>query len=109
VRTRDTRTIFSTHDEFFYRIPDSPRAETLIPVPVDYVLEGHNHGGFDVSLTPDSSPGSLSWFFFVGPPQIREKIPWADITKVKGYGKPLPAPAVYPVPGRMPKGSGSLP
>jgi hypothetical protein len=75
--------------------------EKLVPVPAGYVLAGPNHGGFDVGVVPDGSPGSLSWFFFLGPPEMREKIPMADITQEKGDGRPLRVPVVYPVPGRM--------
>jgi hypothetical protein len=59
--------------------------------------------GFDVGVVPDGSPGSLCWFFFVGPPEMRERIPMADITQEKGYGRPLRVHLVYPVPGRMQK------
>jgi|HubBroStandDraft_5_1064220.scaffolds.fasta_scaffold116922_2 hypothetical protein len=101
-RTSNFRVSFvPVRDEFYYRTTDTPRLERLVPVPADYVLGGPNHGGFEVGLVPDGSPGSLSWFFFVGPPDMREKIPMADITREKGYGKPLKAPVVYPVPGRM--------
>jgi len=102
VRTSNFRVSFvPQRDKFYYRTTDPPRLEKLVPVPADYVLAGPNHGGFEVGLVPDGSAGSLSWFFFVGPPGMREKIPMADITKENGYGRPLKAPAVYPVPGRM--------
>jgi hypothetical protein len=101
VRTRTIRTLFFTHDEFFYRTDDGRGEERLIHLPVDYVIDDHTHAGFDVGGTPDGSPGSTSWFFFIGPADMRTKIPWADITKVKGYGRPLQAPTVYPIPGRI--------
>jgi hypothetical protein len=101
VRTATLGIIFvPSHDEFFYRTVDEHGKEKLIPIPEDYVLDGQSHGGFSVMDMPDGSPGN-PWYFFIGPRNIRDGIPMADITKEKGYGHPLPAPTVYPVPGRM--------
>jgi hypothetical protein len=60
-------------------------------------------GGFTVGGAgdvQDCNPGCTSWFFFVGPPEVRAKIPLADSRREKGKG-PLQAPGIYPVPGRM--------
>ena len=88
-------------DEFYYlSVLPNGKAE-LRPVPSEYVLPGIDHGGFGVADTGGQGPG-YSWFIFIGPPEIRARIPWADITKVPGYGRRLMAPDVYPTPGRMP-------
>ena len=74
--------------------------EELRPVSSEYILPGIDHGGFGVADTGGKGLG-YSWFIFIGPPEIRGHIPWADITKVSGYGRKLMAPDVYPTPGRM--------
>jgi len=90
-------------DEFFYELRDSGGLEKLVPVPSDYILDdGHNtHGGFGINGTPDNSPG-YSFFFFVGPPEVRARVPRADIRKVPGFPKKREGPPSYPTPGRMP-------
>jgi hypothetical protein len=103
VRTRMLPVWFDSRDEFFYRIRDDRGAEKLVPVPAEYVIDYAYEGGFNVSGTPDGSPGTASWFFFIGPPSIREKVPWADIRKEKGFGHRMLPPQTYPVPGRMGK------
>jgi hypothetical protein len=101
-RTRTLPAWFFTRDEFFYREPDPHRrgTEKLVPVRSDYVVDVVYDGGFCVSGTPDGSPGSASWFFFVGPPEVRATIPLAD-SRREPRKTPLPPPSVYPAPGRM--------
>lgn len=101
VRTRNLPVWFGSRDEFFYRPADNTRNQKLVPVPATYVINYAYEGGFAVSGTPDGSPGTASWFFFVGPPEIRDKIPMADFRKEPGYGHRLSAPKIYPKPGRM--------
>ena len=85
-------------DEFFYR---SLGKIELRSVPTDYVIQREGHGGFGVMDTGGKGQG-YSWFIFIGPPDTRARTPWADITKVPGYGRKLMAPEVYPTPGRVP-------
>src|ERR1700730_17836489 len=98
-RTSDILVRDNSPDEFFYRVATSVGNTELRPMPTDYVLRG-SHGGWDVMDTGGKGRG-YSWFIFFGPPEIRAKIPWADITKVPGYGRKLMAPDVYPTPGRL--------
>lgn len=100
VRTRNLPVWFGSRDEFFYHSPGG-KNQKLVPVPATYLIDYAYEGGFSVSGTPDGSPGSASWFFFVGPREVRDKIPMADIRKEPGYGHRLSAPKVYPKPGRM--------
>jgi hypothetical protein len=98
-----TKTLFVQlfgQDEMFYRATDSRGAEKLVPLPTTYFINDHYHGGFGMGDTPDGSPGSSSWFFFVGPPDLRAKTPLADSTHETRKGR-LPLPSVYPVPGRI--------
>lgn len=99
-RTRTLFAHFFGQDEMFYRVTGERGVEKLVPLPTDYFIDDHYHGGFGVSGTPDGSPGSTSWFFFVGPPEMRARIPLADLRREVRRG-PLPPPSVYPVPGRM--------
>jgi len=89
------------HDEFYYRSTLLNGASELHPMPPEFALPGEGHGGWGVMDTGGKGRG-YSWFVFFGPPKIRAGIPWADITKVPGYGKKLTAPDVYPTPGRLP-------
>ena len=101
VRTRNLPVWFGSRDEFFYRPADNSKNERLVPVPATYVINYAYEGGFTVSGTPDGSPGTASWFFFIGPPEIRDNVPMADIRKEPGYGHRLSAPKIYPKPGQM--------
>ena len=92
---------FKKTDEFYYRSPLPNGKSGFRVVPSENVLPGALHGGFHVADTGGRGPG-YSWFLFIGPPEIRARIPWADITKVSGYGQKLMAPEVYPTPGRVP-------
>src|ERR1700730_2344227 len=99
-RTSDLLVRDNSPDEFFYRAATSGGTTELRPMRTEYVLPGMSHGGWDVMDTGGKGRG-YSWFIFFGPPEIRAKIPWADITKVPGYGRKLMAPDVYPTPGRL--------
>jgi hypothetical protein len=104
VRTGDLWVHFrNPHDEFFYQVSDANGHDKFVPVPDDYTLDdGYGtHAGFGINGTPDNSPG-YSWFFFIGPPELRDRTPGADIRKVPGFGKKREAPATYPTPGRIP-------
>jgi hypothetical protein len=102
VRTSQLPVWFGSPDEFLYRTGGNGKNDKLIPVPAAYVLDEAYGGGFTVGGTPDGSPGTTSWFFFIGPSEIREKTPMADIRKEPGYGhRQLAAPKIYPKPGRM--------
>jgi len=87
-------------DEFFYRSLAPGEKAPLRPVPSEYVLPGEGHGGFGVADTGGKGPG-YSWFLFIGPPELRARIPLADITKAPGYGTKMMAPEIYPTHGRM--------
>lgn len=99
VRTNNLPVWFAAHDDFFYRVADGSKDKH--PVPTPYVIHYAYEGGFTISGTPDGSPGTASWFFFIGPPEIRDKVPMADIRKEPGYGHRLSAPKTYPKPGRI--------
>src|SRR5580698_6155320 len=101
-RTSDLRVHdIKAKDEFYYRsIPTNGSAQSRA-VPSENVLPGIDHGGFGVADTGGRGLG-YSWFVFIGPPEIRARIPLADITKAPGYGRKMMAPDVYPTPGRLP-------
>jgi hypothetical protein len=84
-----------TTDEFFYRHINGHEVERLVPLPPDYVINDDSHGGFDACCNRDKTPG-YPWYFFVGPPKIREKIPMDEI--FDNFWKPG---SVEPVPGRI--------
>jgi hypothetical protein len=96
-----------TKDEFYYRV-ELPRGGTeLQRVPESYVLPGPIHGGFTMMDTDGKGPGS-SWYLFIGPPELRAKIPDADWDKVvEEYAKThggktrIEWSGPYPTPGRM--------
>jgi hypothetical protein len=95
-------------DEFYYRSFLPNGKVELRPVPSEYVLPGVLHGGFDVADTGGRGPG-YSWFLFVGPPEVRVKVPDADFDKViaahtspDGHFTRIMATDPYPTPGRMP-------
>jgi hypothetical protein len=94
-------------DEFYYRSVISEGKTELRRVPSDYVIPGEGHGGFGVMDTGDRGPG-YSWFLFIGPPEVREKVPLADWRKViaahtspDGHFTPIMATTPYPTPGRI--------
>lgn len=94
-------------DEFYYRSLVPNGKVELRPMPSEYVLSGVHHGGFDVADTGGKGPG-YSWFVFIGPPEVRAKVPNADSDKViaahtspDGRFTRIMAPKTYPTPGRM--------
>jgi hypothetical protein len=93
-------------DTFFYRVARPNGPLQLEPVPANYVMGGTDHGGFGLSKTGGRGMGS-SWFFFIGPPEIRPKVPFADWEKEiesrkKIYGTAdLGPPDPLPIPGRI--------
>ena len=77
-----------SHDVFFYRRADENGKERLVPVPAEYVCaqesgldtcwsKGDLRDGFTVGRITAGKPGSSkdgnSWFFFVGPSEMRKK------------------------------------
>jgi hypothetical protein len=88
-------------DEFYYRTILASGASELRPMPPEFALPGAGHGGWGVMDTGGKGRG-YSWFIFLGPSDLRARTPWADITRVPGFGKKLMAPEVYPAPGRLP-------
>jgi hypothetical protein len=82
-------TFVGVHDEFFYKRPDSKGGVVREPVPTNYVCtdsgldscftpsEEHGADGFTVGRASVGKPGpsseGTSWFFFVGPPALRQK------------------------------------
>lgn len=107
-RTSDMRVEDSkAKDEFYYRFLLQNGNVELRPVPSDYVLPGFTHRGFGVMDTGGKGRGS-SWFIFIGPPELRAKVPFADWDKVvddyqKAHGgkKRIEFSGPYPTPGRM--------
>jgi len=108
-RTSDIRVQDSkSKDEFCYHsLPSNGKAE-VFPVPSEYVMPGVSHSGFGVMDTGGKGLG-YSWFIFIGPPELRSKVPLADWDKVvaeysKTHGgrKRVEAPDPDPTPGRMP-------
>ena len=97
---------FKRQDEFYYRALLPSGKTELRPVPPEYVLPGVLHSGFSVGDTGGKGRG-YSWFLFIGPPEVRARIPLADFTKAPGYGKKMMAPEVYPTPGRLPSATSS--
>ncbi len=70
-------------------------------------MPGFSHGGFGMMDTDGKGRG-YSWFIFIGPPELRAKVPLADWDKVvedyaKTHGgtKRVEFSGPYPVPGRM--------
>ena len=107
VRTSNLRIHSSlSPDEFYYRGPILGGTSQNLPVPTDYFLPGIDHGGFGVMDTGGKGLG-YSWFIFIGPPELRAKVPLADWNKVvEDYQKTHGGKArvefsgPYPVPGR---------
>lgn len=103
MRVEDAR----AKDQFYYRPIDSGEITKRALVPSDDVLPGFNHGGFGTMDTGGKGQG-YSWFIFLGPPQVRAKVPLADWDKVvEKYRKEhdgnsrVEGPPTYPIPGRM--------
>ena len=97
----------NARDEFYYRVQLPDGTTEFHQVPVEYVLPGFNHGGFTMMDTDGKGPGS-SWYLFIGPPELRAKVPDADWNKVvEEYAKThggktrIESSGPYPTPGRM--------
>lgn len=103
MRVEDIRAV----DKFFYSVQLSNGGTKLIPIPSDDVLPGFSHGGFGYADTDGKGPG-YSWFIFIGPPEVRAKVPMADWDKVveeyqrthNGKSR-VEMNGPLPVPGRM--------
>jgi hypothetical protein len=98
---------FKSNDEFCYRSVLPNGTSELRPVPSEYVMlsDIDSHGGFGVMDTGGKGPG-YSWFIFIGPPELRAKVPLADWDKVESWKKihgnyRVEAADRYPTPGRM--------
>ena len=94
-------------DEFYYRLLSPNVPGGVRPVPAEYVLPGFSHGGFGMMDTDGKGPGD-PWFIFIGPPELRSTVPFADWDKVvEDYQKTHGGKAriewsgPYPTPGRM--------
>jgi len=99
-------------DEFYYRSFLPTGKMELHLVPSENVLPGVDHGGFGVADTGGKGPG-YSWFVFIGPSEVRAKVPDADFDKViaahttpDGHFTRIMATEPYPTPGRMPPPDG---
>jgi hypothetical protein len=107
-RTSDLRNHDSrAQDEFYYRSVGANGKTVIHRVPPEYVIPGEGDGGFGVMDTGDRGPG-YSWFLFIGPPEVRERVPLADSRKViaahtssDGHFTRIMATVPYPTPGRM--------
>jgi hypothetical protein len=94
-------------DEFYYRVQLPDGTIQFHHVPAEYVLPGFNHGGFTMMDTDGKGSGS-SWYLFIGPPETRAKVPYADWDKVvEEYAKThggktrIEWSGPYPTPGRI--------
>lgn len=107
-RTSDARVDgMDAEDEFLYKVIRPNGRTELVPIPSDYAIHNFNNGGFGIVDTGGRGKGS-SWFIFIGPPELRSRIPLADWDKVvEEYekthrrGQHVIASETYPVPGRM--------
>jgi hypothetical protein len=104
-----------SRDEFFYRRTDPSGKEQLIPVPAEYVCtqesgldtcwsDGDLRDGFSVGRATAGKSGSSkdgnSWFFFVGPSEMRKKFAVHAIYK-PGTKVWMDHPENDPTPGRI--------
>jgi hypothetical protein len=67
-------------DLFYYRSANPGSGTELRPVPPEYVMPGDLHSGFSMMDTDGKGPG-YSLFIFIGPPELRAKVPFADWDK----------------------------
>jgi hypothetical protein len=118
-RTRSLQIIFAgSHDEFFYRKVGSNGRETLLPVSASYYCgeysgidscfgsDGTKSDSFSVSRanlghSNDGTPG-YSWFLFVGPPSVREKMA-KPVHLAPGEKYQIDVPEDDPRPGMLPR------
>jgi hypothetical protein len=106
-RTRTMRVLDDKPaDSFFYRIAMPNGSFRLEPVPSNYLVKGIDDGGFEVAGGGGKDEGRR-WFIFIGPPEIRAKVPFADWKKelqerIRRYGTDETGPPdPLPTPGRM--------
>ncbi|HZC23963.1 MAG TPA: hypothetical protein VE866_11540 [Candidatus Binatia bacterium] len=97
----------ASKDEFYYRSHLPNGTTRLVPVPSNFVMTSFSHGGFGVMDTGGKGAGYSS-FIFIGPPELRAKVPLADWDKVvnewsraHGGNRRVEAPDQYPAPGRI--------
>jgi hypothetical protein len=109
-----------SHDEFFYRRVIDGK-ETLVPMPSNFYC--NEDSGLDscfrdskvtidaftvsratVGVEGPSSSGN-SWFFFIGPPESRERHKWSGTPKYRtephSFGMKVDQPEFDPTPGRI--------
>jgi hypothetical protein len=116
-RTSMLHTHFTgAQDEFFYRRIDSNGKESLVPVPADYVCAGNSGidncfissdnrvdafevGRATVGRVSDGTPGD-SWFLFIGPYALREKMA-RHVHFEPGTKNKVDVPEDDPIPGRI--------
>jgi hypothetical protein len=98
---------FKRTDKFYYRFLLPSGSIELRSLPSEYVMLGDSHGGFGVMDTGGKGRG-YSWFIFIGPSELRAKVPLADWDKVvDDYQKThdgkkrIEFSGPYPTPGRM--------
>jgi len=114
VRTSNLRIHSSlAPDEFYYKGSAFAGASQNHLVPTNYFLLGIDHGGFGAMDTGGKGPG-YSWFLFIGQPELRAKVPFANWNKVvedyrKSHGGKarIEFSGSYPTPGRMESDTGS--
>ena len=105
-----------SQDEFFYRRVNENGKESLVPVPQDYFCGGNSGldncfissdervdaievGRATLGRVSDGTPGD-SWFFFVGPYALREKMA-KHIHYAPGTKNKIDVPEDDPIPGRI--------
>jgi hypothetical protein len=121
-RTTSFHTMYvGAHDEFFYKSRDATGKTVRVPVPANDYCNGDS--GLDTcfadskttvdcftvgrSTVGKSDDGKLgnSWFFFVGPPEDRERYKWAGAPKYRtephSSGMKIDQPEFDPKPGRI--------
>jgi hypothetical protein len=116
-RTSMLHSVFAgSQDEFFYRRIVSNGKESLVPVPAEYFCGGNSGvdncfissdsradaievGRATVGRVSDGTPGD-SWFLFVGPYALREKMA-KHVHLDPGTSKKIDVPEDDPIPGRI--------
>ncbi len=117
-RTPSFHTMYvGAHDEFFYKRKDANGKLGRVPVPANYYCnadsgldtcytpsEEHGADGFTVGRAVVGKPGpssdGSSWFFFIGPPELRAKNA-VRVTFEPGTKKWMDRPENDPAPGRI--------
>jgi len=119
-RTPSFHTMYvGARDEFFYKRKDATGKLVRVPVPAEYVCP--EMSGLDTCYTPSEEQGAdgftvgravagksgpsregSSWFFFIGPPELRAKNA-VRVTCQPGSKKMMDHPEYDPTPGRIKK------